>query len=125
MTSVPATQNCRLYLISPERLEHPAIFADDLRLGLDGGDVAAFQLRVRSVDDTTVARAADTLRRSASSAARRPSEHRRTVQPHVDRVSLPISRWREAIQANRLAIRLCRNGDGPQGTVLPAAIGNG
>ncbi len=62
MTSVPAPQNCRLYLISPERLEHPAIFADELRLALDGGDVAAFQLRLKGVDDTAVARAADTLR---------------------------------------------------------------
>jgi thiamine-phosphate pyrophosphorylase len=62
MTSVPAPQNCRLYLISPERLEHPAIFADELRLALDGGDVAAFQLRLKGVDDEAVARAADTLR---------------------------------------------------------------
>jgi thiamine-phosphate pyrophosphorylase len=59
---VPAPQNCRLYLISPERLEHPAIFADDLRAALDGGDVAAFQLRLKGVDDTAIARAADTLR---------------------------------------------------------------
>ena len=48
----------RLYLISPERLEHPSIFADNLRAALDGGDVAAFQLRLKDV----IARAADTLR---------------------------------------------------------------
>jgi len=59
---VPIAQNCRLYLISPERLEHPAIFADDLRAALDGGDVAAFQLRLKGVDDAAIARAADTLR---------------------------------------------------------------
>src|SRR5260370_17213697 len=62
MTSVPAPQNCCLYLISPERLEHPAIFADELRAALDGGDVAAFQLRLKGVDDAAIARAADTLR---------------------------------------------------------------
>jgi thiamine-phosphate pyrophosphorylase len=56
---LPAT---RLYLISPERLEHPAIFADELRAALDGGDVAAFQLRLKNVDDEAIARAADTLR---------------------------------------------------------------
>jgi Thiamine monophosphate synthase len=61
MTSVPATQNCRLYLISPDRLD-PAIFADELRAALDGGDVAAFQLRLKGVDDPAIARAADTLR---------------------------------------------------------------
>src|SRR3954463_1377171 len=54
--------NCRLYLISPERIEHPSIFADELRAALAGGDVAAFQLRLKDVDDATIARAADTLR---------------------------------------------------------------
>jgi thiamine-phosphate pyrophosphorylase len=56
------TTSCRLYLISPERMEHPAIFADALRAALDGGDVAAFQLRLKDVDDGAIARAADTLR---------------------------------------------------------------
>ncbi len=53
---------CRLYLISPERLDHPAIFADELRAALSGGDVAAFQLRLKDVDDAAIGRAADTLR---------------------------------------------------------------
>ncbi len=54
--------DCRLYLISPERLDHPAIFAAELRAALDGGDVAAFQLRLKDVDDAAIARAADILR---------------------------------------------------------------
>lgn len=53
---------CRLYLISPERIEHPSIFAEELRAALAGGDVAAFQLRLKDVDDAAIARAADTLR---------------------------------------------------------------
>ena len=53
---------CRLYLISPERIDHPGIFADELRAALDGGDVAAFQLRLKDVEDAVIARAADTLR---------------------------------------------------------------
>jgi thiamine-phosphate pyrophosphorylase len=53
---------CRLYLISPERIDHPALFADELRAAFDGGDVAAFQLRLKDVDDAAVARVADTLR---------------------------------------------------------------
>src|SRR4029453_750892 len=57
-----AATHCRLYLISPERIEHPTIFADDLRAALDGGDVAAFQLRLKGVDDAAIARVADTLR---------------------------------------------------------------
>lgn len=52
----------RLYLISPERIEHPSIFAEEMRAAFDGGDVAAFQLRLKDVDDATIARVADTLR---------------------------------------------------------------
>ena len=36
-----AAPACRLYLLSPERLEHPAICADDLRAALDGIEAAA------------------------------------------------------------------------------------
>jgi thiamine-phosphate pyrophosphorylase len=57
-----AEESCRLYLISPEKMEHPAIFADELRAALEGGDVAAFQLRLKDIDDAAIARAADTLR---------------------------------------------------------------
>jgi len=57
-----ADESCRLYLISPEKMEHPAIFADELRAAFKGGDVAAFQLRLKGVDDAAIARAADTLR---------------------------------------------------------------
>ncbi|MFZ5779735.1 MAG: thiamine phosphate synthase [Pseudomonadota bacterium] len=59
MSSQP---NCRLYLISPEQMEQPAIFADELRAALDGGDVAAFQLRLKGVPDDSIVHAADTLR---------------------------------------------------------------
>jgi thiamine-phosphate pyrophosphorylase len=52
----------RLYLISPEKIDHPAIFAEEVRAAFDGGDVAAFQLRLKDVDDATIARVADTLR---------------------------------------------------------------
>ena len=52
----------RLYLISPERIEHADLFASELRAALDGGDVAAFQLRMKRASDAEIARAADTLR---------------------------------------------------------------
>jgi thiamine-phosphate pyrophosphorylase len=52
----------RLYLLSPERIEHPSIFAADLRAALDGGDVAAFQLHLPDAGDTALAQLADTLR---------------------------------------------------------------
>ena len=59
---VPAATSCRLYLISPERIDHPALFADELRAALAGGDVAAFQLRLKDVPDEVIAPAADALR---------------------------------------------------------------
>jgi thiamine-phosphate pyrophosphorylase len=52
---------CQLYLVSP-----PAIgegFADTLAAALDGGPVAAFQLRLKGPDDHTIARAAEPLQR--------------------------------------------------------------
>ena len=59
---MPAAESCHLYLVSPERIDHPTIFASDLRAALDGGDVAAFLLRLTDADDPTIARIADTLR---------------------------------------------------------------
>ena len=71
--------SCRLYLISPERIEHPAIFAAELRAALDGGDVAAFQLRLKGGDERHRPRrrylAADLP------AARRRLHHERPARP--------------------------------------------
>ena len=53
--------DCRLYLISPPHLS-PANFVIPLREALDGGDVASFQLRLKTVDDDAIRRAADRLR---------------------------------------------------------------
>jgi thiamine-phosphate pyrophosphorylase len=53
--------NCRLYLVSPPHLS-PANFVIPLREALDGGDVASFQLRLKTVDDDAIRRATDLLR---------------------------------------------------------------
>ncbi|TXL70412.1 thiamine phosphate synthase [Vineibacter terrae] len=58
----PETARCRLYLITPPSIAHPALFADELRGALDGGDVAVLQLRLKEVPDDVVARTADVLR---------------------------------------------------------------
>ena len=50
---------CQLYLISP--LEVGGDFPDRLRAALDGGPVAAFQLRVKSVNEHEIARLAEPL----------------------------------------------------------------
>jgi len=53
-------EGCRIYLITPPALE-PARFADRLKAALDGGDVAAVQLRLKDVDDDTWKRAIEVL----------------------------------------------------------------
>ncbi|MFN3076123.1 MAG: thiamine phosphate synthase [Alphaproteobacteria bacterium] len=56
------TPSCRLYLISPPRLDDVEGFARVLTEALDAGDVACFQLRLKDVDEATVAEAARRLR---------------------------------------------------------------
>ena len=51
---------CRLYLITPPKLE-PRAFADTLKRALDGGDVASLQLRLKDVSDNDIRRATETL----------------------------------------------------------------
>ncbi|WP_372915341.1 thiamine phosphate synthase [Sandarakinorhabdus sp.] len=51
---------CQLYVVSPPRIEIPA-FAESLKAALDGGPVAAFQLRLKDVGDDEVLRACAAL----------------------------------------------------------------
>ncbi|HUO94053.1 MAG TPA: thiamine phosphate synthase [Rhizomicrobium sp.] len=53
-------EHCRLYLITPQRLE-PRSFADTLRAALGAGDVASLQLRLKDVSDDDVRRATEIL----------------------------------------------------------------
>ena len=50
---------CQLYLISPPTIDDD--FVDRLAQAFDGGDVAAFQLRLKGVDDDAIAAAAAPL----------------------------------------------------------------
>jgi len=54
------TARCRLYLITPPKLE-PAAFAQTLKRALGAGDVASLQLRLKDVPDEEIARAVETL----------------------------------------------------------------
>jgi thiamine-phosphate pyrophosphorylase len=53
--------DCQLYLISPSGIGPD--FEDLLRAALDGGRVAAFQLRLKGLDEHQIARAAEPLQR--------------------------------------------------------------
>jgi thiamine-phosphate pyrophosphorylase len=61
---------CRLYLITPPRLDDLAAFARTLDSALSAGDVAALQIRLKDVDDATI---------TAAVAALTPIAHRRDV----------------------------------------------
>lgn len=52
---------CQLYLISPPAIETG--FADSLAAAFDGGKVAAFQLRLKGLDDDAIARAAEPIQK--------------------------------------------------------------
>jgi thiamine-phosphate pyrophosphorylase len=56
-----AAEGTRLYLVTPATLD-PKAFRDRLAAALDGGDVAAVQLRLKDVDDDAIRRACDALR---------------------------------------------------------------
>ena len=55
------TAECRLYLITPPKLDDLAAFGKALAQALDAGDVAALQIRLKDVDDMTIAAAVDVL----------------------------------------------------------------
>jgi thiamine-phosphate pyrophosphorylase len=55
--------DCRLYLITPATL--PPGFAEDLARALDGGDVAALQIRLKDADEAAILRATETILRVA------------------------------------------------------------
>lgn len=52
---------CRLYLITPPRIDDLAAFGHALAQALDAGDVAALQIRLKDQPDDVVAAAADAL----------------------------------------------------------------
>jgi thiamine-phosphate pyrophosphorylase len=52
---------CKLYLISPPAID--STFGDMLKAALDGGPVAAFQLRLKGIDDHAIAALAEPLQR--------------------------------------------------------------
>ena len=55
------TAACRLYLITPPRIDDLAGFGRDLAAALDTGDVAALQVRLKAAPDEVVAAAVDMI----------------------------------------------------------------
>jgi thiamine-phosphate pyrophosphorylase len=57
--------SCRLYLITPPKLDDVPAFAKTLAATLDAGDVACVQLRLKDLSDDALCRAIDFLRPQA------------------------------------------------------------
>jgi thiamine-phosphate pyrophosphorylase len=55
------TLDCRLYLITPPSLPDLAVFGRQLARALEGGDVAALQIRLKDAPDEAVAAAVEAL----------------------------------------------------------------
>jgi len=55
------TADCRLYLITPPRLDDLAAFGRTLAGALDAGEVAALQIRLKDTPDDIIAAAVDAL----------------------------------------------------------------
>jgi thiamine-phosphate pyrophosphorylase len=66
VASEDTAKRCRLYLITPPRIDLRS-FPDLLASALDAGDVAALQLRLKDADEGTWRRAIDTMRPVAQS----------------------------------------------------------
>lgn len=66
MATMGGGDGCRLYLLTPPKLD-PRPFADLLAAALDGGDVAAVQLRLKDATEDDWRRAIDALRPVAQS----------------------------------------------------------
>jgi thiamine-phosphate pyrophosphorylase len=58
MSNIP---DCRLYLITPPRMDDPSAFAAVLADALSGGDVACLQLRLKDVSDDVIATAVEAI----------------------------------------------------------------
>lgn len=57
-----STNGCRLYLITPPRIEKPFEWVKVWEEALDAGDIACAQIRLKDCDDDTIARVVDVLR---------------------------------------------------------------
>ena len=58
----PKPPHCRLYLITPSRIDNPFEWVSTLEAALDAGDVACLQIRLKDLDHDTLARTVDVLR---------------------------------------------------------------
>jgi thiamine-phosphate pyrophosphorylase len=107
---------CRLYLITPPKLE-PRAFADELKRALDAGDVACLQLRLKEASDHDILRAAEVLMPIAQSrdvefiVNDRPdiAHMMRADGVHVGQDDVPYAEAREIVGRHAIVGVTCHN----------------
>lgn len=110
------TDPCRLYLITPPKLD-PKPFGETLKRALDAGDVASLQLRLKDVPDEEIARAVDVLMPIAQRADvafllnDRPDLAKRfgCDGVHVGQEDTPYAEARALVGADRIVGVTCHN----------------
>lgn len=108
---------CRLYLITPPKIEKPHEWLETLELALDAGDVACLQIRLKDLDDDQIAHVVNILR---------PPAQRRGVAVllndnpalafetgcdgvHIGQDDMPYKKAREAVGANAIVGVTCHD----------------
>jgi len=108
---------CRLYLITPPRLDDLAAFGRSLAHALDAGDVAALQIRLKGVPDDIVRAAVDALmpiaqaRKVAVILNDRPDLAARTGCDgvHVGQDDAPLAEARRIVGKDRMVGVTCHD----------------
>ncbi|MGQ0740674.1 MAG: thiamine phosphate synthase [Alphaproteobacteria bacterium] len=111
-----ADARCRLYLITPARLE-PASFSESLKRALGAGDVACVQLRLKDASDDDFRRAAEILMPLTQAAGAafiindRPdlAADVRADGVHVGQEDASFGEARATLGANRIVGVTCHN----------------
>lgn len=108
---------CRLYLITPPKIEAPHEWVEVLEQALDAGDVACLQIRLKDLDDDALAHVVNILR---------PPAQRRGVAVllndnpplafetgcdgvHIGQEDMPYKQAREAVGANAIVGVTCHD----------------
>ncbi len=108
---------CRLYLITPPQIDDPYQWVSTWSAALDGGDVAAVQIRLKGLDDDALARVIDVLRPPAQQrgVAVILNDHPELAFEtgcdgvHIGQGDMPYAQARKAIGADRIVGVTCHD----------------
>ena len=108
---------CRLYLITPPRIDNPRQWVKELESALDAGDVACLQIRQKDLSTDELARVVDVLRPPAQQrgVAVLLNDHPELAFEtgcdgvHIGQQDMPYKQARQAMGADRIIGITCHN----------------